>query len=122
DASLEGFRDISMVITIFSVLPLLIARLAVENSDARRADRRRQLLAAAAEQADDLISIMTPSGEVEYANTAFWNALAWEQPDVSLKPAANFLAPESIAALEAVLADAPSGKPWHGTLVRRRRD
>jgi PAS domain S-box-containing protein len=122
DASLEGFRDISMVITIFSVLPLLIARLAVENSDARRADRRRQLLAAATEEADDLISIMTPAGQVEYANSAFCRALAWDQQEVAQKPASDFLAEESLAELDSIRNEALLGKPWHGTLVRRRRD
>jgi hypothetical protein len=58
---MEGFRDLSMVITVFSVLPLLVARLAVQNSETQQADRRRLLLATATEQADDLISILTPA-------------------------------------------------------------
>jgi PAS domain-containing protein len=82
EPSLEGFRDLSMVITIFSVLPLLMARLAVENSDARRADGRRLLLAAAMEQADDLISIMTPDGQIEYANAAFCRTLGCDSNEV----------------------------------------
>ena len=119
--SLEGFRDMSMVITIFSVLPLLIARLAVENSGARQADHRRLLLAAATEHADDLISIMTPTGQVEYANRAFCHALGWGPAEV-LKPATEFLAEESRSQLDAIRTAAPAAYAWHGTLVRRRKD
>ena len=79
---MEGFRDLSMVITIFSVLPLLVARLAVQSSEARQADCRRLLLATATEQSEDLISIMTPAGQIEYANTAFCRALGYEAKDV----------------------------------------
>jgi two-component system NtrC family sensor kinase len=111
-----------MVITIFSVLPLLIARLAVENSGARQADQRRLLLAAATEQADDLISIMTPAGQVEYANSAFCDALGWGWKEVSLRPATEFLAEESRSQLDAIRTAAPTDHAWHGTLVRRRKD
>ncbi len=121
-SSLEGFRDLSMVITIFSVLPLLIARLAVENSGARQADRRRLLLAAATEQADDLISIMTPAGQIEYANSAFCRALGWSPKEVSLRPATEFLAEESRPQLDAIRTAAPTADAWRGTLVRRRKD
>ena len=89
-ASLEGFRDVSMVITIFSVLPLLIARLAVENSGARQADHRRLLLAAATEHADDLISIMTPTGQIETPtarSVTHWGG----SREVSLRPATESL-------------------------------
>ena len=120
--SLEGFRDLSMVITIFSVLPLLIARLAVENSGARQADRRRLLLAAATEQADDLISIMTPTGQIEYANRAFCRALDWTPKEVTLRLATEFLAEESRSQLDTIRTAAPTGHAWHGTLVRRRKD
>lgn len=121
-SSLEGFRDMSMVITIFSVLPLLIARLAVENSGARQADHRRLLLAAATEHADDLISIMTPTGQVEYANSAFCHALGWGPTEVVLRPATEFLAEESRSQLDAIRTAAPTTDAWHGTLVRRRKD
>lgn len=121
-SSLEGFRDVSMVITIFSVLPLLIARLAVENSGARQADHRRLLLAAATEQADDLISIMTPTGQVEYANSAFCHALGWGPKEVNLRPATEFLAEESRSRLNAIRTAAPTAHAWRGSLVRRRKD
>ena len=122
EPSLEGFRDLSMVITIFSVLPLLMARLAVENSDARRADGRRLLLAAAMEQADDLISIMTPDGQIEYANAAFCRTLGCDSTEVIHLTADDFLAGESRAQFDAMRTAAPTTQAWRGTLLRRRKD
>jgi PAS domain S-box-containing protein len=122
EPSLEGFRDLSMVITIISVLPLLMARLAVENSYARHADHRRLLLAAAIEQADDLISIMTPAGQVEYANAAFCRTLGCDPKDVRHMMATDFLAEESRSQLDAIRTAAPTTQAWRGALVRRRKD
>ena len=119
---MEGFRDLSMVITIFSVLPLLVARLAVQSSDAHQADRRRLLLATATEQAGDLISIMTPAGQVEYANTAFCRALGYEAKDVSRMTLAEFVAEESRSQLDEIHAAVRTGGAWRGTLMRRRQD
>jgi PAS domain S-box-containing protein len=120
--SLEGFRDVSMVITIFSVLPLLMARLAVENADAQRADRRRLLLAAATEQADDLISIMTPEGKVEYANAAFCRALGVDADEATRMTATDFLADESRAQFDHIRTTVPMAHAWRGTFVRQRKD
>jgi PAS domain S-box-containing protein len=122
EPALEGFRDLTMVITIISVLPLLMARLAVENSDARQADYRRLLLAAAIEQADDLISIMTPAGQIEYANAAFCRTLGCDAKDVSHMTATDFLAEESRSQLDAIRTAPPTTTAWRGTLVRRRTD
>ena len=122
DPSLESLRDLSLVITIFSVLPLLMARLAVENSTARQADRKRALLAAAIEQADDLISIMTATGQIEYGNTAFCRAVASSPNEVSQASATTFLAEESRAQLEAIRSEAETTATWRGTLVRQRKD
>jgi PAS domain S-box-containing protein len=122
EPALEGFRDLTMVITIISVLPLLMARLVVENSDARQADYRRLLLAAAIEQADDLISIMTPAGRVEYANAAFCRTLGCDAKEVSHMEATDFLARESSSQLDAIRTAGPTTQAWRGTLVRRRKD
>ena len=120
--AMESFRDLSMVITIFSVLPLLVARLAVQSAEAHQANRRRVLLAAATEQAGDLISIMTPAGQVEYANAAFCRALGCEAAEVSRMTLAEFVAEESGSQLEEIRAAVRSGGGWRGTLMRRRLD
>src|SRR5690349_2626856 len=54
---LEGHRDLFTVITVMSVLPLLIARLAVERDEARASEDRRRLLSAPIEHADHLVLI-----------------------------------------------------------------
>jgi PAS domain S-box-containing protein len=119
---MEGFRDLSMVITIFSVLPLLVARLAVQSSEARQADSRRLMLATATEQSEDLISIMTSAGQIEYANTAFCRALGYEARDVRRMALTQFVADESGSQLDELSAAVRAGDAWHGTLVRRRQD
>jgi PAS domain S-box-containing protein len=120
--AMEGFRDLSMVITIFSVLPLLVARLAVQSSEAHQAERRRLLLATATEQAGDLISIMTPAGRVEYANAAFCQALGYGAKDVSRKTLAELVAVESSPQLDEIRAAVRIGGAWRGALIRRRLD
>lgn len=121
-SGMEGYRDISMVITIFSVLPLLVARLAVQNSETRLADRRRLLLATATEQADDLISILTPAGEVEYANTAYCRALGFGPRELSHMAFNDLLAEESRSQLDEIRAAVRTGDAWRGTLRRQRHD
>ncbi len=120
--ALDGFRDLFMVITIFSVVPLLMARLAVERGDARQADSKRRLLAAATEQANDLISIVTPDGRIEHANNAFCRALGYRLLEVVGKPAAQFLEDESQAHTDGVAEAIKRENVWQGTIVRRRQD
>jgi two-component system NtrC family sensor kinase len=78
-------------------------------------------LAAATEQAGDLISIMTPAGEVEYANTAFCRALGLDQKEIGHMMATDLFAPESRAQFDAIRLEVPAG-PWRGTLIRQRKD
>jgi len=119
---LEGFRDLSTAITIFSVLPLLMARLAVEHGEAQQADRKRRLLAAATEQADELISIMRPDGGMEHANQAFCRMIGYEPAEVVQMEAEDFLADQSRSQLGTIADAARKDGIWRGTLVRRRQD
>jgi PAS domain S-box-containing protein len=119
---LETYRDLSTGITIFSVLPLLMARLAVEHGEAQQADRKRRLLAAATEQADELISIIRPDGGMEHANDAFCRALGFKPAEVVQMAAADFLAEQSRSQVETIVEAVRADSIWRGTLVRRRRD
>jgi PAS domain S-box-containing protein len=119
---LEEFRDLSTAITIFAVLPLLMARLAVEHGEARQADRRRRLLAAATEQADELISIMRPDGGMEHANHAFCRMTGYTTDEIVQKRGDDFLADESRPQLAAIRETAENDGIWRGELVRARRD
>ncbi|MGH9255501.1 MAG: hybrid sensor histidine kinase/response regulator [Vicinamibacterales bacterium] len=119
---LEGFRDLSTAITIFSVLPLLMARLAVEHGEAQQADRKRRLLAAATEQADELISIMRPDGGMEHANQTFCRTIGYESAEVVQMAASDFLAEQSRSQVATITDAARRDGIWRGALVRRRRD
>jgi PAS domain S-box-containing protein len=119
---LEPYRDLSTAITIFSVLPLLMARLAVEHGEAQQADRKRRLLAAATEQADELISIIRPDGSMEHANDAFCRAIGFKPAEVVQMVAGDFLAEQSRTQVETIVDAVRGDGIWRGTLVRRRRD
>ena len=119
---LENFSDLSTAITIFSVLPLLMARLAVEHGEAQQADRKRRLLAAATEQADELISIMRPDGRMEHANHAFCRMMGYEAAEVVRMTAADFLAEQSRSQVGTIADATRTEGIWRGTLVRQRRD
>ena len=119
---LEPYRDLSTAITILSVLPLLMARLAVEHGEAQQADRKRRLLAAATEQADELISIMRPDGGMEHANDAFCRALGYKPAVVVDMRAADFLPEQSRSQVETIIEAAKTDSIWRGTLMRRRED
>jgi PAS domain S-box-containing protein len=118
---LDGFRDLFMAITIFSVLPLLMARLAVERGDARLADHKRRLLAAAIEQADDLISIVTTDGRIEHANGAWHRMLGQPVAEVVGRPYVEFVE-GGAAQLDAITAAVNRGGVWRGAVSRRRTD
>jgi len=120
--ALEGYRDLFTAITVLSVLPLLMARLAVERSGAQEADDKRRLLSAAVEQADDLILVTTPEGDVVHANSAFCRALGYARAEVARMRLAHFLAQESSAQLTSVGETVAAGEVWKGTLVHRRKD
>ena len=119
---LEPYRDLSTAITIFSVLPLLMARLAVEHGEAQQADRKRRLLAAATEQADELISIFRPDGRMEHANDAFCRTLGFKAAEVVEMGAATFLVEQSASQVETIVDAVRADNIWRGSMVRRRRD
>jgi PAS domain S-box-containing protein len=74
------------------------------------------------EQTDDLISIMTPAGRIEYANAAFCRTLGCDPEVVGRRLASEFLAEESRPQLDAIRTSSPTTQAWRGTLVRRRTD
>jgi PAS domain S-box-containing protein len=116
---LDGFREMFTAITILSILPLLLARLAVERGEAQQADSKRRILAAATEQAEDLISIVTSDGRLEHANAAFTRALGYQPDELACLRAGDLLAD---ASLDAVTEAVRTTGVWRGTLRRRRKD
>jgi PAS domain S-box-containing protein len=122
DAALGGSRDLSTAVTVVSVLPLLLARLAVERAELRRSDDRLRLMAAAVEQADELIHILTADARFLHANDAFCRAVGYDRAALARMRAPDLLADESQGASEEADAEVRAGRIWRGTLVRRRRD
>jgi PAS domain S-box-containing protein len=121
DATPEGFRDLSIAVTLISVLPLLIARIAAERAELQQAGGTTRLLAEVIEQAQDLILVMTPDGRVRHANSAFCRAIGRshkELTSLNLRDLAMF---ETISA-DDILTQVRAGSQWRGTIIRARAD
>ena len=117
----DTFQDFSMAVAIVSVLPLLMARLAVERAELRQVDAQLRLMGAAVEEANELIVIVSKDGLIRHANRAFCHAVGYELIDLLDKPRAWVIGEESQAALEQI-KDVPKGQAWNGTLIHRRSD
>ena len=115
------FQDLSMAVAIVSVLPLLMARLAVERAELRQVDAKLRLMGAAVEEANELIVIVSRDGHIRHANRAFCQAVGYELIDLLDQPRTSVVADESVAKLEEV-KNVMKGQAWNGTIVHQRRD
>jgi PAS domain S-box-containing protein len=111
---LDAFWDLSTGVTVVSALSLLMARVAVERSEF-------SVLAAATEQADELIFILRLNGTFQYANAAFCRHLGYSLAELSTMSFADVLEEKS-PPQAAIFAAAGAGPSWHGTLMHRRKD
>jgi len=118
---LAPFQDLSMAVAIVSVLPLLMARLAVERAELRQVDAKLRLMGAAVEEANELIVIVSRDGHIRHANRAFCNAVRFHLADLMDQSRASVIADESIVKLEEV-KKVKKGQAWNGTIVHRRSD
>jgi PAS domain S-box-containing protein len=118
---LDTFQDLSMAVAIVSVLPLLMARLAVERAELRQVDAKLRLMGAAVEEANELIVIVSRDGHIRHANRAFCQGVGYELGELLDKPRQLVLVPESVARLQQIDAVAKE-QAWNGTLEHRRRD
>jgi PAS domain S-box-containing protein len=119
--ALAPFQDLSMAVAIVSVLPLLMARLAVERAELRQVDAKLRLMGAAVEEANELIVIVSRDGQIRHANRAFCQAVGYDLTDLIDQSRTAVVADESIAKLEEVKKMA-KGQAWNGTIVHRRSD
>ena len=115
------FQDLSMAVAIVSVLPLLMARLAVERAELRQVDAKLRLMGAAVEEANELIVIVSRDGHIRHANRAFCNAVGYDLADLLERSRASVIADESVVKLEEV-RQVTKGQAWNGTIVHRRSD
>jgi PAS domain S-box-containing protein len=118
----EVARDVSMAATLTSTLPILMARLAVERAQTRHADARLRLLAAAVEQAEELIWIVRRDGRFEHTNSALRRAVGYTIEELDGLTLSDLVAEESREQATAVEKAVHAGEGWRGTLVRRRKD
>jgi len=117
----DRFQELSMAVAIVSVLPLLMARLAVERAELRQVDAKLRLMGAAVEEANELIVIVSRDGHIRHANRAFCQAVGYELADLIDKPREAVIAEESLPKLEDA-KKVSKGQPWNGTLVHLRSD
>jgi len=121
DATSAGFRDLSTAVTLISVLPLLVARIAAERSELQQAGTTTKLLADVIEQAQDLILVMTPDGRCRHANSAFCRAIGRSHDEVARLHARDLMTPDTISA-DDILEQVRANGAWRGILQRRRPD
>jgi PAS domain S-box-containing protein len=121
DEAFSGFRDLSTAITIISVLPLLVARIAAERAELQQAGATMRLLAAVIEQTTDLILVMTADGRLRHANDAFCRAMNATREDLLVKRPRDLMANDPISA-EDIQSVVRGGATWRGTVTRTRAD
>jgi PAS domain S-box-containing protein len=117
----DNFQDLSTAVAIVSVLPLLMARLAVERAEVRHVDARLRLMGAAVEEANELILIISIDGLVRHANRAFCRALGYEAVELLDRSPTVVLGSESQPVLYET-RNMRKGDAWTGTLVHKRKD
>jgi PAS domain S-box-containing protein len=121
DEAISGFRDLSTAITIISVLPLLLARIAAERAELQQAGATMRLLAQVIEQAKDLILVMTADGRCRHANDAFCRAMNCTREELMTKRPRDLMANDTISA-EDIQEAVRGGATWRGTVTRTRAD
>jgi PAS domain S-box-containing protein len=117
----EGFRDLSTAITIISVLPLLVARIAAERAELQQAGATMRLLAQVIEQTQDLILVMTADGRCRHANDAFCRAMKCTREELMTRRPRDLMANDTISA-EDIQTVVRGGATWRGNLMRTRED
>jgi PAS domain S-box-containing protein len=121
DEAFSGFRDLSTAITIISVLPLLVARIAAERAELQQAGATMRLMAQVIEQAKDLILIMTADGRCRHANEAFCSAMSCTREELLTRRPRDLMANDTISA-EDIQSAVRSAGTWRGAVTRTRAD
>jgi PAS domain S-box-containing protein len=121
DETTKGFRDLSTAVTLISVLPLLVARIAAERAELQHAGSTMRLLAQVIEQARDLILVTTADGRCRHANEAFCQAMGLSREELPKLRLRDLMAHETVSA-DDIQAQVRSSGTWRGTLTRTRKD
>jgi PAS domain S-box-containing protein len=121
DEALNGFRDLTTAVTLISVLPLLVARIAAERAELQQAGSTTRLLEQVIGQAQDLILVLTPDGRCCHANAAFCRAAGLsldELRDWGLRDQPS----GGAISMDDLLSKVRAGGTWRGTLMRKHGD
>jgi PAS domain S-box-containing protein len=121
DEAFSGFRDLSTAITIISVLPLLVARIAAERAELQQAGATMRLMVQVIEQAKDLILVLTADGRCRHANDAFCRAMSCTREELLARRPRDLMANDSISAEDIQSAVLATGT-WRGSVMRTRAD
>ena len=121
EEAFKGFRDLSTAITIISVLPLLVARIAAERAELQQAGATMKLLAQVIEQTQDLVLVLTADGRCRHANEAFCRAMGYSREELLHRRPRDLMANDTISA-EDIQSVVRSGGTWRGTVMRTRGD
>src|SRR5436190_1138144 len=89
-----------VAVVIVSVLPLLMARLAVESADLRQVDTKLRLMGAAVEEANELILIVSNDFIIQHANRAFCDATGYVLSDLIGRSPKTLLGDDSLVKLD----------------------
>ncbi len=115
------FRDLSSAVAIVSVLPLLVARIAVERAEMQQASGTTRLLAEVIEQTQDCIIVLMRDGRFRHANEAFCRTTGFSRDELQ-NMSVNDLLPSGGLPGDASPSALKPGTSWRGTVTRRRRD
>jgi PAS domain S-box-containing protein len=119
--ALQGFRDLSTAVTVISVLPLLVARIATERAELQQAGSTTRLLAQVIEQTQELIVVVTPEGHGRHANDAFCRAVGVPRGELEGRQASDHVVVGDAAFMERIRLAVQSGA-WQGIATRTRRN
>jgi PAS domain S-box-containing protein len=121
EEAFKGFRDLTTAVTLISVLPLLVARIAAERAELQQASGTTRLLAQVIEQARDLILVFTPDGRYRHANAAFCRAVGRTPDELSALGPRELLGHETLSARD-IHSTVRDGAIWRGQVTRTRKD
>lgn len=119
--ALDRLRELATAFTLVGGIALVILRLRVEHSASALANERVRLLAAAAEQAGELIVILRGS-RIEYANDAFCRATGYSREDLERVEPFSLAAEESRSTLAAVRDRIQQKETVRADTIMARRD
>jgi two-component system NtrC family sensor kinase len=119
--SIDQMREVATAGTLVCGVALVMVRLFVERRALAQADERVRLLAAACEQAGELIMI-TGRNRIEYANDAFCQLSGYSREELRTLTPAELVAPESHAEVPVLRERLREEKVVRAATVMKRKD